>query len=159
PPGYYPMYLGHNYGFLAFSASMEGRAEESLKAAREAVKAIPPEMLSMMPGMDFFVSEPLLVMVRFGRWDDIIAEPRPDGQYLIMTALWLHAHGMALAAKGEADEALRDINELTLLRDKIPTDMLAGLNPARDLLAVATKILKARIAQAKKQPDAIALWD
>ena len=32
----------------------------------------------MMPGMDFFASEPLLVMVRFGKWDELLAEPRPD---------------------------------------------------------------------------------
>ena len=42
PPGYYAMYLGHNYGFLAYSASMEGRRAESLDAARESAKALPP---------------------------------------------------------------------------------------------------------------------
>jgi hypothetical protein len=48
-PGYYPMYLGHNYGFLAYSASMLGRSEESLRRARGG-QGPPPEMLDMMPG-------------------------------------------------------------------------------------------------------------
>jgi tetratricopeptide (TPR) repeat protein len=57
PPGYYPMYLGHNYGFLAFSASMEGRSKDSLAAARNAAKYMPASMADMMPGMDFFSAE------------------------------------------------------------------------------------------------------
>ena len=99
------MYLGHNHGFLAYSASMEGRSEESLRAARAATQAIPPEMLDMMPGMDFFASEPLLVMVRFGKWTSSCAEPRPDAKYPMLTGLWLHARGMALAATGKPREA------------------------------------------------------
>src|SRR5262249_32939992 len=40
PPGYYWMYLGHNFGFLAYSAAMEGRSAESLQSARNALKAV-----------------------------------------------------------------------------------------------------------------------
>jgi tetratricopeptide (TPR) repeat protein len=158
PPGYYPMYLGHNYGFLAFAASMEGRGDEALAAARESAKAIPPQMLSMMPGMDFFVSEPLLVMVRFARWDELIKEPRPEPKYPVLTALWLHAHGMALAARGRLDEAAKDHDELMQLREKTPVDVIAGLNPAKDLMAVAGKILEARLVEAQKKGNALALW-
>jgi tetratricopeptide (TPR) repeat protein len=158
PPGYYPMYLGHNYGFLAYSSSMEGRGAESLTAARESAKAIPPEMLSMMPGMDFFTSEPLLAMVRFARWDELLSEPRPPEKYAVMTVIWLHAHGMALASTGKLDEAAKDLAELDQLRGKLPAEMMAGLNPARVLAAVAAKILEARIAEARKAPNALGLW-
>jgi tetratricopeptide (TPR) repeat protein len=158
PPGYYPMYLGHNYGFLAFSSAMEGASKIALDAARASAKAIPPEMLSMMPGMDFFASEPLLVMVRFGKWDELVAEPRPDAKYTVLTALWLHGHGMALAAKGKLDDAEKDRAELAALSTKLPADLVAGLNPARDIAAVAGKILEARIAETKKKPEALALW-
>jgi tetratricopeptide (TPR) repeat protein len=116
PPGYYEMYLGHNWGFLAYSASMEGRSADALTASRESAKALPPEMLSMMPGMDFFTSEPLLAMVRFARWDELVAEPRPDAKWPVLTAIWLHAHGMALAAKGRASDAAKDHAELVALR-------------------------------------------
>ena len=53
----------------------------------------------MMPGMDFFVSEPLLVMVRFGQWDELLAEPRPDPKYPVLTG--------AVAARAR-DGARRD---------------------------------------------------
>jgi tetratricopeptide (TPR) repeat protein len=158
PPGYYPMYVGHNYGFLAYSAAMEGRSVESLEAARASAKAIPPEMLGMMPGMDFFASEPLLVMVRFGKWDEILAEPRPDPRYNAMTGLWLHAHGMALASTGRLDDARADLAALRALIGRVPATEQASNNPTNALLEVGAKALEARIAEAGKDPQALALW-
>jgi tetratricopeptide (TPR) repeat protein len=158
PPGYYPMYIGHNYGFLAYSAAMEGRSQEALAASREAAKAIPPEMLVMMPGMDFFPSEPLLVMVRFGKWDELLAEPRPDPRFHAMTGLWLHANGMALAAKGHLDEAHARLSELRTLISKVPPTERASNNPTRAVLEVGAKALEARIADARKDPNALKLW-
>ncbi|MBA3539376.1 MAG: hypothetical protein H0T79_07080 [Deltaproteobacteria bacterium] len=157
-PGYYPMYLGHNYGFLAYSSAMEGRSADALAAARDAAKAMPPEMLAMMPGMDFFVSEPLLVMVRFGKWNDILAERRPDPRYRAMTGLWLHAQGMALASTGRLDEARLALSELRALASSVSPDEQASNNPTRAVLAVGAKALEARIAEKQYSPDAPALW-
>ena len=158
-PGYYPMYLGHNHGFLAYSASMLGRSEESLRAARESTKAIPPEMLDMMPGMDFFASEPLLVMVRFGKWKEILAEPRPSEKYPTLTGLWLHARGMALASTGKTSEARAVMRELRTLATKIPPDVLAGQNPASAMCRLGADAIEARIAErARSWKPAIAAW-
>jgi tetratricopeptide (TPR) repeat protein len=158
PPGYYAMYLGHNYGFLGFAASMEGRRDETLRAARSSAKAMPPEMLSMMPGMDFFASEPFFAMVRFARWDELLSEPRPDAKFPLLSALWLHGHAMALTAKGRLDDAAKEHAELVALGQKLPADMTAGLNAAKDVVALAAKIVEANLAEAKKQPTALALW-
>ena len=159
PPGYYPMYLGHNHGFLAYSASMLGRSEESLRAARASTKAIPPEMLDMMPGMDFFASEPLLVMVRFGKWKEILAEPRPPEKYPTLTGLWLHARGMALASTGKTSEARTTMRELRTLATKMPPDLLAGQNPASAMCRLGADAIEARIAErAKSWKPAIAAW-
>jgi len=155
---YYGMYLVPPYGFLAFSASMQGRSAESLDAAQLSAKNFPPEMLDMMPGMDFFVAEPLLVMVRFGMFDQILASPRPAAKYLTLTALWLHAHGLALAATGKPAEAAADLAELRALAAQIPADVAAGLNPVRDILAIAIAVLDAAILQKQGDPKAIAAW-
>ena len=159
PPGYYPMYLGHNHGFLAYSASMLGRSEESLRAARASMKAIPPEMLDMMPGMDFFASEPLLVMVRFAKWKEILAEPRPPEKYPTLTGLWLHARGMALASTGRTSEARATMRELRTLATKIPPDVRAGQNPASAMCRLGADAIEARIAErARSWKPAIAAW-
>src|SRR5690606_12720300 len=157
PPGYYPFYLGHNHGFLAYSASMEGRSEESLKAARAAAQSIPKDVVCGMPGMDFFLSEPLLVMVRFGKWEQILAEPAPDPKYQVLTALWHHAHGTALAATGKPEAARADLEGIARVRSELPGDVVAGLNSGGDVLDLAAKILEARIAEARGE-DPVALY-
>ncbi|WP_240360868.1 hypothetical protein [Pyxidicoccus caerfyrddinensis] len=154
----YPMYTAHNFGFLAFSASMEGRMEETLAAARASAHHFPAGMLSVMPGMDFFVAEPLFAMVRFGRWDDLLVEPRPEEKYPVQTGLWLHAHGMALVAKGQLREARAELAELERLAAEVPPTVAANLNTARDVLGVAARVLKARLAQAEGRPQSLALW-
>ncbi len=158
PPGYYPFYVAHNHGFLAYSASMEGRAEVALEASRRSDASMPTDLVCGMPGMDFFVSEPLLVMVRFGRFDELLREPKPDPKYPVLTAFWHHAQGMALAATGKPEEARAHADAIAAIRKDIPEDLLAGLNSGRMVLELSQKVLDARIAEAEKNPQAIELW-
>lgn len=159
PLGYYPFYVGHNYGFLAYSASMQGRGAEALAASREAAKSIPSDIVCGMPGMDFFLSEPLLVMVRFGRWQELLAEPAPDPKYPVLSALWHHAHGMALASTGDLAGARADLEAVRRIAAEVPEALLAGLNAGRTVLELAAEILEARIVQAEDPAASIAQWE
>jgi tetratricopeptide (TPR) repeat protein len=156
--GYYAMYLVHNYGFLSFSGSMEGRSAESIQAAKDSAKNFPPPMLEMMPGMDFFVSEPVLAMVRFGAWKELLAMPRPEAKYPTLTSLWLHAHGLASLATGKPDDADKDLAELTKLAATIPAEANTSTNAIRDIVAVSSAVLAAAIAQKHNDPKAKDLW-
>jgi tetratricopeptide (TPR) repeat protein len=111
-----------------------------------------------MFGMDFFVSEPLLVLVRFGRWDDVLKESAPDPKYQVLVALHQHARGMALAATGKTDDARAAAQAIRTIRAALPDDLLAGLNAGRMVLDLAAAVVDARIAEATRAPDAIALW-
>jgi tetratricopeptide (TPR) repeat protein len=159
PPGYYGFYMAHNYGFLAYSASMEGRSAESIEASRKSADQMPRDMVCGMPGMDFFVAEPFMALVRFGQWDQLLAEPKPDPKYQVLTALWHHAHGMALATTGQTSEAKADLLAIQDMSKSIPDEMLVGLNAGRAVLELAAKVLEARIAEMEKSMDAIALWE
>jgi tetratricopeptide (TPR) repeat protein len=156
--GYYTMYLVHNYGFLSFSASMEGRSEESIQAAEASAKAFPAPMLDMMPGMDFMISEPLLARVRFGKWDDIQKLPRPDAKYIVLTALWLHAQGLAAAAGGKLDDAQKDLDELHAMAAKVTPEMTSATNSMKDIVDVSAAVLAAAIAQKNNDPGAEKAW-
>ena len=155
---HYGMRLVHDYGFLSFSLSMEGRSAESIKAAKDSAKNFPPTMLEMMPGMDFFVSEPLLAMVRFAAWNELLGLQRPDAKYPTLTALWLHAHGLASLATGKSQEAGNDLAELHKLASTIPSEATTGTNSIRDIVAVSAAVLEAAIAQKRSDPRADALW-
>ena len=113
----------------------------------------------MMPGMDFFASEPLLVMVRFAKWKEILAEPRPPEKYPTLTGLWLHARGMALASTGRTSEARATMRELRTLATKIPPDVRAGQNPASAMCRLGADAIEARIAERSRSwKPAIAAW-
>jgi tetratricopeptide (TPR) repeat protein len=154
PPDYYAMYTGHNYQFLAYSAAMEGRKAETLEAVRNSRETIPDEMLLAMPGSDWPLAEEYAATVRFGLWDDMIAKPAPNPKLPALTGGYLYGKGMALASKGRLDEAKATLAQLQGLAASLPADTPAGFNRAKDVLAVATAIVQARIASTGHQPDA-----
>jgi tetratricopeptide (TPR) repeat protein len=158
PWGYYPIYLSHNWGFLAYSASMEGRKAETLEAAREMAKAFPTEITCAMPGMDFFQAIPQLAAIRFGLWEAAINAPEPAPKYQVQTGLWLHARGMGLASTGKVDEAKAELAKLERLIPNLAPDLIADLSPAKDLLATAAQVLRARIEEKSQAPEHLESW-
>jgi tetratricopeptide (TPR) repeat protein len=158
PPGYYPFYTAHNYGFLAYSASMQGRKEEALAAARLSAETMPRDVVCGMPGMDFFLSEPLFVMVRFGMWSELLSEPAPDEKYQVLTALHQHARGMALAATGKIEDAREALQRVRTIQASVPDELTAGLNASKQVFELAAKVVEARVAEAAHEANAVSLW-
>jgi tetratricopeptide (TPR) repeat protein len=148
-PDYYPMYLIHNYQFLAYSAAMEGRRAETVKALRDARAAVPDAMLLAMPGLDWSIGYLYDGMARFGLWDEILAEPAPDPRLAGLTIAWLQARATALAAKGRVAEAKALLPELDRLIALVPADATQGQNAARPLYEIGALKAKARIALAE----------
>ncbi len=158
PLGYYPFYVGHNYGFLAYSASMEGRYAEAIAAARDSAASLPMDIVCGMPGMDFFLSEPLLVMVRFGRWNEVMGEAEPAAKYPVLVALWHHAQGMAKAATGKPEEAKTHAAAILRIAEPLPDELMTGLNTGQQVLKLAAMVVHARAAEGERDPRAIDLW-
>lgn len=157
-PDYYPMYLIHNYQFLAYAAAMEGRRAETVKALRDARAAVPDSMLLAMPGLDWSIGYLYDGMARFGLWDEIIAEPAPNPKLVGLTIAWLQARATALAAKGRVAEAKALLPELERAIAAAPADATQGQNAARPLYEIGALKAKARIALAEGRRDpAVAL--
>ena len=145
PLDYYPMYVAHNFQFLAYSAAMEGRKAETLQAMKQMRAVFPEEAMLAMPGLDWYGAEPLLAMVRFGMWDEVLAEPRPNPSLKTLTGGYLFARVAALAANNRVAEARQSLDELDKLRASLAPDAGAGLNSAQDVLALAFKIAQSRV--------------
>ena len=104
PAGLYPMmYYPHNIDFLWSAASMEGRSAETIRAARrlEEVGKAHPEMLRQMPDIEGVAVTGRFALARFGRWDEILAEPAPPEDLLFATGIHHYARGLAFV---EADD-------------------------------------------------------
>ena len=145
------MYVAHNFQFLAYADAMEGRKAEALEAIKQLRTAFPESAMLAMAGTDWYGAEGYLVMMRFGTWDDILAEPRPNPALKMLTGGYLFARAVALAAKNRPTEAQQALDELQRLRAGVTLDTTAGLNSATDILAVAATIAAARIAVAEKR--------
>ena len=148
PIDYYAMYTAHNLQFLAFATAMEGREAETINALRDPRTVMPDEMMLAMPGVDWSQVELYAALLRFGLWDEMLAQPVPNPKLQAQTGGFLYARGIALAAKGRAAEAAPLLADLQRISDTIGPDAGAGNNSARDVLAVAAAVLKARIAAA-----------
>jgi tetratricopeptide (TPR) repeat protein len=149
PSGTYSMYVMHNHGFLAQAAATEGRSAEALQAAREGAKLVTPHMTQMMPGWDFFRTPEMFVLTRFGRWDELLALPKPPETDLGSLGIWYFGQGMAHAAKSQVPQAEQALQALTRLREGLAPELLFDLNPAREVLGVAQDMLAGHIAWAK----------
>jgi tetratricopeptide (TPR) repeat protein len=154
PPDYYPMYLIHNYQFLAYSAAMAGRAVETIDALKQARAAVPEAMLLGMPGLDWGIGYLYDGMIRFGRWDDVLAEPSPNPKLAGLTIAWLQARATALAAKGRVAEAKALLPDLDKAIAAVPADATQGMNSARPLYEIGALKAKSRIALAEGRRDA-----
>jgi tetratricopeptide (TPR) repeat protein len=153
--GIYPMmYFSHNIHFLAVARATQGRFADAKKAADDLVAHVGPHVKDM-PMLEGFLPAPTLILVRFRRWDDVLAAPRPDRERLVTTAVWHFARGMAHAARGKIDDAQKEQKALLAARDSIPLEaMYSEWNTARSVLEVAQGVLAARIAVARKDATA-----
>lgn len=145
-PGYYAMYVAHNFQFLWAAALMAGRGDESVQAARDMVKMVPPEMWKQMPEVSFAVEAPALSLVRFGRWSEVLAEPAPPAELPMPTILFHYARGRAFAALGKLDDADGEVAAMQKIVATLPKTAVAGFAPGADYAAVAIDLVRGDVA-------------
>lgn len=151
--GFYPaLYYPHNIHFLWFASSMEGRSQVALEAARNLVAAVPRELIQAIPDLQAFLPVPLFALVQFERWDEILAEPAPPGEFLYEEAMWHYARGRAFAAQGQLDEAAQEAAALNRLATSDEGQALA-MPYGPSLLTLADTILVAELAGLRGEDD------
>lgn len=145
--GFLPVYVAHNDHMLAYAAMMTGQRELALQHIRDLVAGLPPEFMEQFGIVaEAWLAAPLEVLVRFGRWDDVLAEPDIAATNRFSRAFQFAARGIAHAAKGDPAAARRD-QALYLEAAKAvpPEQMAAGNNPCSAVLAIVTPMLEGEI--------------
>ncbi len=152
PLNFYSMYRAHNLHFVVYSAMFEGSSAIALQAADELSAQLTPELLAiesppMADWLEAFVPLRIHVLVRFGRWDELIAQPLPDDVDLYCsTAATIHyGRGVAHAAKGQLPQARAERDAFAEAYARIPDTRYLFNNTARDILAIAGKMLDGEI--------------
>jgi tetratricopeptide (TPR) repeat protein len=152
--GFYNVYMAHNRHFLAFAAMMEGQSAVALQAAREMIAGVPEVFLKEQPALiDPYLMVEMDVLKRFGRWDEVLAYPRPAETLPITTAYWHYARGVAYAAQGDLPAAEGEQKKFRAAVEKVPTDALMAINKAHAVLTIAEQVLAGEIALARRDTD------
>ena len=153
----YAGYYVHNLHFVAYGRAMQGRMADAIRSADAMSAAATPFTQEMPMMVEPFISGPVLALVRFQRWDQILALDRPGSQLLASVALWHFGRGIALAAKGKQQEALQEKVSFEAAREKVPKDWIWLNNKATSLLQVASAVLDARLAGSEQA--SIPYWE
>jgi tetratricopeptide (TPR) repeat protein len=153
PLNFYSLYRAHDLHFVVYSAMFEGKFQTALQAADELAGQLTPELLSiesppMADWLEGFVPLRTHVLIRFGRWDELIAQPVPADPelYCTTTATIHYGRGVAHASKGQLSQARAEREALVAAYDRIPDTRYVFNNTCRDILAVAAEMLDGEIA-------------
>jgi tetratricopeptide (TPR) repeat protein len=146
--GFYPaLYYPHNIHFLWAASTMQGQSAVSIESARRVVANVRVEQVQAFPTVEFFRTVPLLSLVRFGKWDEILAEPHPHEGFMFAKSIWHYARGVAYAATGEAVLAADELALLLPLKDDVSVRFLDSRDyPGSTLVAIAIDLLRGEIA-------------
>lgn len=142
PSEYYP----HNVHFLYFATMMEGRSELAIESARKVAAQAAKGHMHVFLSMQELASTPYYALARFGRWDEILAEPEPH-HGAFQRAMWHYARGLAFARTGDVEAGARELDSLeALVDDPSLAEMLVGFDPGSVPLGIAAATLEGELA-------------
>lgn len=160
PMNFYTLYRVHNHHFRIYGAMLAGQSEVALDAAAQLEAAVPESLLRvksppMADWLEGFLAMRVHVLIRFGRWDDILALPLPDDQdlYCVTTALLHYARGVALSATGDTRSAEAERESFRRAVNRVPPTRTLFNNTCHDILAIASAMLDGELAYRKGEYD------
>jgi tetratricopeptide (TPR) repeat protein len=105
----------------------------------------------MADWLEGFVPMKLHVLIRFGRWQEILDTPLPEDQelYCVTTAMTHYARGVAYAATSLIAEAEAERERFHEALARVPETRYFQNNPAVDVLAVGSAMLDGELEYRK----------
>lgn len=156
PTGLLPVYAAHNHHMLAYGALMTGQRQVAMKHARAMVAEMPAKFVKESAAFaDGFFAVPLEVLVRFGRWDEILAERDKYPPNMPFVRAFHHAaRATAYAAKGDTAKARKEQTLFVEGAKLVPKETQLGNNYATAVISLATHMLEGEILVAEQKLDA-----
>ncbi|KAH8881396.1 TPR-like protein [Thozetella sp. PMI_491] len=158
---FYTLYRSHDFHFRIYGAMFAGCFQAAIDTIGELELSIPEALLRvesppMADWLESFVAMRVHVLIRFGRWDDIINLELPEDQklYCTTTALRHYAKGVAFAATGKVAEAEQQQVLFRKAVEKVPSTRTLFNNTCADILGVASAMLDGELEYRRGNFDA-----
>ncbi|KAL4873998.1 hypothetical protein BDV12DRAFT_950 [Aspergillus spectabilis] len=148
PVNFYTLYRSHNYHFRIYAAMFAGQSKVALDTAAELESQIPEELLRiqsppMADWLEGFLAMKVHVLIRFGRWEEILRLELPNDAelYCVTTAMIHYGRGVAFAATGRVEEAAQERSRFQESLKRVPSSRMLFNNTCVDILAIADAML------------------
>jgi len=154
---FYSVYRCHNYHFKIYGAMFLGQPKPALEAADELIETLPEATLRPMADwFEAFIPMKQHVLIRFGRWHDILVQSLPEDEelYCVTTAMMRYARTVALANTGDITGAEAERELFFAARDRVPESRMLFNNTCRDILQVAEQMLMGELEYHKGNHEA-----
>jgi hypothetical protein len=144
------LYIIHNLHMKTNNAMLLGNYSQSVAAAAETQKSIPADYFLIPPPMGSYVQyinmTPVLVYVRFGKWNELLSMQPPPATQVYASVLYHFGKGMALAAAKNTAAARQELATMQrLMKDSSLSIPFTPFSPAVDGAVVAGNLLEGTI--------------
>jgi tetratricopeptide (TPR) repeat protein len=149
--GAYPLaYYPHNVHFLLVSAQMAGDGKTVIEAAGKLNEVVTEEGLRNVPWVQPIKVAPYFAHAQFSDPATILALPDPGDEFPYVKAMWHYARGVAFVGQDRFDAARAERDAIARLAAAGRFDNLAAAGiPAKEVLAIAVRVIDARAAEAR----------
>ena len=145
-PGLYAAYYAHNLHFLAFTSMMSGDFETAMGAAQDLENEMPEQALRDFAGlMDGIMPSSLHVLIRFGKWEQILEEPDYPEWRFMSRATWAYARSIACSALGRTEQAHQEMAEFERRVALVPGEWHVFNNSVHDVLPIARAMMQGEL--------------
>ncbi len=148
----YSMYRIHNHHFAIYGAMFLGQFTPAIEAAQELIDTTPEDLLRVpSPPMGDFIEGYLAmkqhVLVRFGKWQEIVDQPLPEDRelYCATTAMMLYAKTVAYSAMGNVATAETTRDAFLEAKGRVPKSRRVHNNTVIDLLEIAEAMMNGEL--------------
>jgi tetratricopeptide (TPR) repeat protein len=141
-PGLYAMYYGHNLHFLSFASMMSGNFQQAIQAARDLEAEMPESALRDFAGLiEGIMPANFHVLIRFGKWEQILEEPDYPEWRLVSRAVRRYARSIANSALGRTEEARAELDAFEQAIAEVPEEWWIFNNRVHDVLPIARAMI------------------
>jgi tetratricopeptide (TPR) repeat protein len=137
-----------------------GQYAPALASADQLIEALPEDLLAvetppMADWLEGFVPMKMHVLIRFGKWREIIAEKPPTNPALfcVTTAMQHYAKAVAQAASGNLPAAEDEAKNFEASVSRVPPTRYVFNNTCLDILAVAGEMMRGEIEYRRGNHD------
>jgi tetratricopeptide (TPR) repeat protein len=103
--------------------------------------------------LDAFMPTDLHVLVRFGRWEEILKQPEPADYLPVSRSVWHYARALAYASTGRIDQAEAEQDSFVETKETVSETSFLFQNPSLHILGVAEAMIAGEIAYRKGEID------